>query len=67
MLVQAVSLLRQHKLDDVVKSLNNLLACNKVRHGQLSHLPCSAAQHACAVEEAVLVDQVYVLIDGSVY
>ncbi len=30
-LVQAVSLLRQRKLDDVVKSLNNLLACNKVR------------------------------------
>ncbi|KAK9915263.1 hypothetical protein WJX75_006851 [Coccomyxa subellipsoidea] len=28
-LVQAVSLLRQRKLDDVVKSLNNLLACNK--------------------------------------
>lgn len=30
-LVQAVSLLRQRKLDEVVKSLNNLLACNKVR------------------------------------
>lgn len=29
-LVQAVSQLRQRKLDDVVKSLNNLLACNKV-------------------------------------
>lgn len=30
-LVQAVSQLRQRKLDDAVKSLNNLLACNKVR------------------------------------
>lgn len=39
-LVQAVSLLRQRKLDDVVKSLNNLLACNKVRTGVES-----AAQH----------------------
>ena len=31
MLVQAVSLLRQRKLDEVVKSLNNLLAANRVR------------------------------------
>ena len=30
-LVQAVSFLRQRKLDDTVKSLNNLLACSKVR------------------------------------
>ena len=30
-LVQAVSLLRQRKLDEVVKSLNNLLAANRVR------------------------------------
>ena len=30
-LVQAVSMLRQRKLDEVVKCLNNLLACNKVR------------------------------------
>ena len=51
-LVQAVSLLRQRKLDDVVKSLNNLLACNKVR---LRRLTRSAAQHACAIKEAVLV------------
>ena len=29
-LVQAVSHLRQRKSDEVVKSLNNLLACNKV-------------------------------------
>lgn len=29
-LVQAVSYLRQKKLDDAVKSLNNLLACHKV-------------------------------------
>ncbi len=54
-LVQAVSLLRQRKLDDVVKSLNNLLACNKVRSRQLTHLPCSAAEHACAVKETLLV------------
>jgi hypothetical protein len=33
-LVQAVSMLRQRKLDEVVKSLNNLLACNKVRRRQ---------------------------------
>ena len=31
MLVQAVSLLRQRKLDEAVKSLNNLLAANRVR------------------------------------
>lgn len=31
-LVQAVSMLRQRKLSEVVKCLNNLLACNKVRH-----------------------------------
>ena len=30
-LVQAVSMLRQRKLNEVVKCLNNLLACNKVR------------------------------------
>ena len=30
-LVQAVSMLRQRKLDEVVKCLNNLLACNKVK------------------------------------
>ena len=29
-LVQAVSMLRQRKLDEVVKCLNNLLACNRV-------------------------------------
>jgi hypothetical protein len=29
-LVQAVSQLRQRKLDEAVKSLNNLIACNKV-------------------------------------
>lgn len=29
-LVQAVSYLRQKKLDDTVKALNNLVACNKV-------------------------------------
>lgn len=33
-LVQAVSMLRQRKLDEAVKSLNNLLACNKVRSRQ---------------------------------
>lgn len=30
-LVQAVSMLRQRKLNEVVKCLNNLLACSKVR------------------------------------
>ena len=30
-LVQSVSYLRQKKLDDAVKSLNNLLACHTVR------------------------------------
>ena len=35
-LVQAVSMLRQRKLDEVVKCLNNLLACNKVRNAALS-------------------------------
>ena len=29
-LVQAVSYLRQKKMDDTVKALNNLVACNKV-------------------------------------
>ena len=29
-LVQAVSYLRQRKLPDVVKAVNNLMACNKV-------------------------------------
>lgn len=36
-LVQAVSYLRQRKLDDTVKALNNLVACNKVRR---SHRKC---------------------------
>lgn len=31
-LVQAVSYLRQRKMDDTVKALNNLVACNKVWH-----------------------------------
>ncbi len=34
-LVQAVSMLRQKKLNEVVKCLNNLLACNKVRHSRI--------------------------------
>ena len=35
-LVQAVSMLRQRKLSEVVKCLNNLLACNKVRQGLMT-------------------------------
>ena len=44
-LVQAVSMLRQKKLNEVVKCLNNLLACNKVRHSLMSetHLKCYLA------------------------
>lgn len=35
-LVQAVSYLRQRKMEDTVKALNNLVACNKVScHHQL--------------------------------
>lgn len=30
-LVQAISYYRQRKMDDTVKALNNLVACNKVR------------------------------------
>lgn len=30
-LVQAVSYYRQRKMDDTIKALNNLVACNKVR------------------------------------
>ena len=40
-LVQAVSMLRQRKLDEVVKCLNNLLACNRVC--PISQLPRQSA------------------------
>ena len=41
-LVQAVSYLRQRKLDDTVKALNNLVACNKVLQLLLHILRTSA-------------------------
>ena len=37
-LVQSISYLRQKKLDDAVKSLNNLLACHKVNSMISSHV-----------------------------
>jgi len=37
-LVQAVSYLRQKKMDDTVKALNNLVACNKVSF--FDHFAC---------------------------
>ena len=49
--MQAVSLLRQRKLDDVVKSLNNLLAANRVGFLQL---PCPFCFAKTAVHATLL-------------
>ena len=50
-LVQAVSMLRQRKLDEVVKCLNNLLACNRVclvpLVSRVSRQPAQLGQFHC--------------------
>jgi len=47
LLVQAISFLRQRKLADAVKALNNLLAANKARgRGPPAQQPTCAARHA---------------------
>lgn len=49
-LVQAVSHLRQRKSDEVVKSLNNLLACNKVGSLPQASMPGAGASGRCCPE-----------------
>ena len=53
-LVQAISYLRQKKLDDTVKALNNLIACSKVSSKCNATSPCTI----------VLVDRT---TDGTAY
>jgi len=55
-LVQAVSYLRQKKMDDTVKALNNLVACNKVGCANRSDSCCNSVSwyEQCGTAATVL-------------
>ena len=53
-LVQAVSMLRQRKLDEVVKCLNNLLACNKVEFDLVTVKSDERAWKTCSSKPTML-------------